>query len=227
MISLLVGLVLTLSAPARADLPMPDYTEETVVEAWYVLDRQIYDACKWVTPPGSPVEQPVQCSPERLEQVITNARHLQEAVGQDARLLFQVSRAHRLSNAPKSASEVLRQALDLDTSRVEIWTAYGEVSLDLGNYGEARRAMTAVTHLLPYGDGAWYAHFQLAQVAAFEGNALKMEEGLREALRLGFSFALLKGDPTWREFYKNPALTESLERLITVRSTQDVLDSLK
>ena len=96
-----------------------------------------------------------------------------------------------------------------------------------GALDRARTAFTHVRDLRSEGDLAWIGPWRLAEVAALDHDAARFEADIKVALRRGFSFEHIAGQPNWRAFYADPALTDTLDKLLTVYATSEVRESLK
>jgi tetratricopeptide (TPR) repeat protein len=215
-----------LTRAAQADLPLPDYRDELIVAAWIELDQRITQACTW--PRGSAgVGAPLSCEPAALDRAIAHAEDFLTEVTEDGRIHYLIGLAHRHAGRLAEAERALRRATTLSPERTEAWFDLGELLSQRGAWPEARAAFTRVTTLLPTGPTAWLGWLQLAQVSAHQKDAEAFERDVREALRHGFTFRLIEGQPAWVGFYADPALHDTLDRLIRYYADEAVLNSLK
>jgi hypothetical protein len=79
---------------------------------------------------------------------------------------------------------------------------------------------------VPEGPRSYPGWLQLAQASAHLGEADDMEHDLHQALRFGFSFRDVEGQPAWRAFYADPRLHDTLERILTVYADEQIRESL-
>jgi tetratricopeptide (TPR) repeat protein len=212
--------------PASAELPLPSYREEVIVGAWVEIDERITRACTW--PEGSiGMGPPLSCDTAGLDRAIALAEQFLAEVAEDGRIHYLVGLAHRHAGRARQAEASLRQAVKISPDRKEAWSELGELLSQREAWDEARAAFERVTVLLPTGPGAWLAWLQLAQVDAHQQRPEDFEKHLREALRLGFSFRLIEGQPAWRAFYADPTIHDVLDRLLRYYADPDVIESLR
>lgn len=204
---------------AHADLPPPDYDRTLARATWVQVDRLLQRGCNY-----DPVSERVECSDE-VQEAIDRARWFQRVVFEDAGLQYLVGLGYKYQGKDRRAKRAYREALALDANLPEAWYDLGEILLAERELDEAEQAFRRVAELIPSGERSWLGLWRLAEVAAHRGDAETFEEHLKEALRRGFSFQTVRGLPNWKAFYADPALRDSIEKLVTVYGTRDVLDS--
>ena len=91
---------------------------------------------------------------------------------------------------------------------------------------DAERAFTEVAKRKTTGDNAWVGEWRLAEVAAFRHDPVAFERHIVTALERGFTFRNVMGLPNWRGFYADPALRDTLDKLLSVYADPDVKESL-
>lgn len=205
---------------AFAGMPLPDYRDALVQAVWHEVDSLIEAAC---------LDRPAQlaCHPEPLAEAIQRATQFQRQVTPDARLEYLIGLAHRSGGDPTAAERSFRSAVALDADRADAWHDLGELMLLQGRYDDARVAFEHVARLVTDGNRAWLGPWRLAEVAGHQKDPAAFETHVRTALSRGFTFRLVRGDPTWRGFLADPVIGPSARKLITVYGTPDVLQSLE
>jgi tetratricopeptide (TPR) repeat protein len=205
---------------AHAEVPLPSYKEELIRERWAQVDAVLRDGC-------STDRFPVVCVAGVTDRAIALVDGFQRQVTRDAGLEYLAGLAHRYAGQDFRATRRLETAVELDPARVDAWYDLGELRLARGDTPGARTAFTEVARLRPRGELAWLGPWRLAEVAATERDAANFERHLEEALRLGFTFRHIAGLENWRRFYADPALRDTLDKLLTVYATPDIRDSLQ
>lgn len=214
-----MSVLLLLVSLAHADVPLPDYDRTLARATWVEVDRLLQRGCGYDPQAGALV-----CSDE-VHEAIDRARAFQEIVFEDAALQYLVGLGYKYQGKDGRAKRAYRAAIELDPTLVEAWYDLGEILLAEHQLDEAEQAFQKVAELLPSGDRSWLGLWRLAEVAAHRGDAAAFEERLKEALKRGFSFQTVAGLPNWKAFYADPALRDSIEKLVTVYGTRDVLES--
>lgn len=191
---------------AHAELPLPSYRDALVEAAWHEADGLI----------------------ERGEvgAGLAVARRFEAEVTPDARLRYLVGLALRLQGDAVGAEAAWREALALDPNRRDAWNDLGELLLIAGRLDEAREAFAQVTRLLPEGPLSWIGPFREAEVAGLQSRPEDFERHLREALRRGFRFELVVGDPRWSSLAERPPIRAVLERLLVAYAPREVQEEL-
>jgi tetratricopeptide (TPR) repeat protein len=217
----MLALLLTL---AHADVPLPDYTNEVVVAAWFDLDRRISDACTWPDAGPDAGLPPLSCSETRLDAAIAHGERFLTQVRDDGRIRYLMALAHRHAGRLEDAEAELVRAVGVTPDRTEAWRELGDLRTLRGDHAAAAEALAKVTDLEPTN---WVAWFQRAQTAGHLGDAASFEAHLLKALEHGFTFRLIEGNPAWRAFLKDPALGRILERLGSVYGDPSLLERLR
>lgn len=194
-------------APAYAETPLPSYRDALVHQAW-VEANDLLEA-------GHP------------EEAAAKAEKFEAWVEPDGGLEYLVGLSWRIRGDVPQAKDHYQRALTLDPSLAEGWYDLGEIELSEGSYPDARDAFMHVADLVQTGPHAYLGPQRLAEVAAHQHDADAFELAMREALRRGFSFTSIAGLPNWRGFYADPAMRDSVDKMITVFGDTDTLDSLK
>jgi cytochrome c-type biogenesis protein CcmH/NrfG len=211
---------------AHAEVPLPSYREELVVAAWLEIDALITDACQW--PEGTAgIGVPLACSEKRLDKAIQVAQDFVDHVTPDGRIHYLMGLAARHAGRLEQTERSLRTAVELSPDRKEAWLELGEMRMQRKAYDEAREAFERVAELLPEGPGAWVGWFQLAQLDAHQRRPDLFEQHIRRALRHGFSFRTIEGQPAWQAFYADPVMHDVLDRLVSYYADPEVVESLK
>lgn len=209
--------------PAAAEIPVPSFKEETIVAMWHEIDDQIEAAC--LTPASGPSGGTIGCVPEQLREAIDRGGQFNEQVVETARIHALMGHAWRFLGDVEQAESEYRSAIRVNDQRADAWAGLGEVLQSQSKFEEAKAAYAKVNELAP-GHDAWVAWFHLAEIAAFQGDAVAFEANLREALGNGFSFRQIQTNSLWREFYKDPEIHDSIEKLVKIYGDRGVLDSL-
>jgi tetratricopeptide (TPR) repeat protein len=221
----MLPLLLLMAGTSHADDVLPSYREEVVIAAWKQLDGEITDACDW--PRGSRgVGAPLECRADALKAVVAHANRFLERVADDARIHFLVGLAYRHAGDLHAAERAQEDAVARNRDRADAWWELGELRELRGDWAGAHAAFTEVVRLVPTGPRALPGWFQLAQTDAHLGDAEAFERDLREALRFGFSFRDVAGQPAWKAFFADPRLHDTLDRMLVVYADEDVRASL-
>lgn len=204
---------------ARAEVPLPSYEQELVRLRWAQVDALLRAECTTDT-------FPVRCTPGATDRAIALVDTFARTVLQDAGLEYLAGLALRYDGQDAKAAARFETSVALDPQRADAWYDLGEVRLAQGRTDDARRAFTEVSRLRPRGEFAWLGPWRLAEVAATDHDPAAMEQHLQTALRLGFSFQHITGLENWRRFYADPALHDTLDKMLTVYASPEVRNSL-
>jgi tetratricopeptide (TPR) repeat protein len=215
-------LLLALIPSSQAEVPLPSYRDDLTLAAWHAINSQIENACDL---PAGAIS--LVCSDPMLNKAIDEANNFQNSLFVDARLEYLIGLAHRYAGRTQLATGHFKQAILLDNTRQDAWYDLGEIYLAQGKYDEAQHAFQQVSDLVPTGRHSWIGPWRLGEVAAHRGDVEDFESHMREALRRGFSFNNVKGLTNWKNFYANPVLHDSIEKLITVYGNPAVLETLE
>lgn len=207
---------------ALAAMPLPDYGAELAKSRWYDVDRVLTNGCRF-----DPEATAIACDEGTTSLAREMATEFQRVVRPDAGLTYLVALAHRYDGDNGEAIQNYQRSIALDPTYEAAWYDLGEVWLIQGDYDKAAEAFEQVATLRAVGDAAWLGPWRRAEVAAHQHQAEPFETWMREALERGFSFRQIEGQPQWKGFYADPALRDSVEKLITVYGTPDTLDTLR
>lgn len=214
------SLFVLLSGAAWGEMPLPSYREELARQRWREVDDLLTDGCQ--------VDAfPVRCVEGIPARAIAHADAWQRAVGPDAGLEYLAGLANRYSGQENEAIRRYRHAIALDPKRAEAWYDLGEIYQSRAALDEAREAFTQVALLRDTGDLSWIGPWRLAEVGALAHDPIAFERDLKEALRRGFTFRTIAGQPNWKTFYADPALHDALDKLLTVYGDTEVRGSLE
>lgn len=217
-------LALLLTLLAQAQVPLPDYTNEVVIAAWFDVDRRISDSCTWPDAGPDAGLPPTSCSETRLDDAIAHGQRFLDQVRDDGRIRYLMALAHRHTGRLDAAEAELGRAVRVSPDRSEAWRELGELRTLRGDHAGAAKAFAQVTRLEPTN---WVAWFQRAQTAGHLEDATAFEAHLLEALEHGFTFRVIEGNPAWRAFLGNPSLGRILERLGGVYGDPELLERLR
>lgn len=200
MIVLLLGL---LSAPARAELPPPDYREAVAEAAGVEVSRRAQE--------------------EGAQAAEDFARSYTRQIGPSAAVAYEVGLAWRLAGEEAKARRWLDAAIEADPNYAAARYDRGEILLNQGEIDAAEKDFLEVVRLQPT---AWVGYFRLADVAGRRKDAAVFETRLLEALRWGFTLRTVVGDPRWHGYFADPELGPVLQKLITVYQDDSLLEEL-
>lgn len=200
----MIALLLWLAGPAAAEIPPPDYRDTLMAAAADEVTRLAQE--------------------QGLEAAVAFAERWERQVGKDARVVYELGLASRLAGDARGARRYLDRAVELDPDLVAARYDRGEVLLADGDLDAAEADFEAVVRLAPE---QWAGHFRLADVAGRRKDAAAFEAHLLEALRHGFSFRAVVGDPRWHGYLGDAELGPVVRRLVVVYQDESVLDALE
>ena len=215
MIWLLLG-----AGGAQAEMPLPTYADELARQRWLEVDNILTEGCNVNA-------FPVLCQEGVPGRAIAHADVWQRQVFPDAGLEYLAGLANRYGGHTDEAIRRYQRAIALDPKRAEAWYDLGEIYQSRNQLEKAREAFEQVAALRTTGELAWIGPWRLAEVGALQHDAHAFERDLKEALRRGFTFRTIAGQPNWKAFYADPALRDTLEKLLTVYAEPEIRDSLK
>jgi tetratricopeptide (TPR) repeat protein len=212
--------VVLVAAVGWAEVPLPSYRDELVRERWAKVDAILTEGC-------ATDHFPVACEAGVPDRAIAEADAFQDAVVRDAGLEYLAGLANRYAGRESAAEQRYRAAIALDPKRSEAWYDLGELWMVAGKYDDARDAFEHVRTLEADGDHAWLGPWRLAEVAALQHDPVGFERNIKDALRHGFTFRQVAGQQNWHAFYADPALRDTLDKLLTVYATPEVREELQ
>lgn len=204
---------------AHAEIPLPSFRKELARQRWAEVDDILTEGC-------TTDSFPVRCLQGVPERAITSADRWQQALGPDAGLQYLAGLAARYAGREDEAILRYRDAVKIDPERAEAWYDLGEIYQSRGDLAEARKAFGRTAQLRTEGELAWVGPWRLAEVGALEHDPVAFERDLKEALRRGFTLRTIAGQPNWKTFYADPALRDTLDKLLTVYGDDDIRRSL-
>ena len=154
------------------------------------------------------------------------AKAFRTQVFDDARIAYLQGLAHRYAGEEGRARRLWTTATELDSDYRAAWYDLGELHLVEGRYEEAEQAFRRVADLAQDTPMPWLGHQRLAEVAALRHEPVAFEAHVKQALERGFSFRQVVDWPNWRSFAGDPALRDTLEKLLTVYATDEVRQQL-
>ncbi|MBM4365184.1 MAG: hypothetical protein FJ102_03140 [Deltaproteobacteria bacterium] len=196
--------MILLARLALAELPLPDYRQAVTEAAGAEVARVARE-----TGAGDAEDF---------------ARRWMRAVGESARVQYEMGLAWRLAGDDARAAAAIDRAVELDPELVAARYDRGEIRLARGDVDGAAEDFSVVTRLEPR---AWPGWFRTADVAGRRGDAASFETALLAAFRHGFSIRLVADDPHWRALVDDPRVGAVLRRLVTVYQGEAALDALR
>jgi tetratricopeptide (TPR) repeat protein len=193
-----------LVAVAWAEIPPPDYRDALGAAAADEVSRLARQ--------------------EGRDAALAFAKKWERQIGPDARLAYELGLASRLAGAEGDARDWLDRAVELDPALVAARYDRGEVLLTAGALDEAEADFREVVRLAP---DQWAGHFRLADVSGRRRDASGFEAHLLDALRHGFSFRAVVGDPRWHGYLADAELGPIVRRLVVVYQDGAVLEALE
>jgi len=215
----MLGLWLGLAA---ATVPLPHYGEALADAKWYAVDKVLTNGCGF-----DPQASAVVCEEGTTSLAREMAEDFQRIVTPSVGLTYLVGLSHRYDGNNTQAITWYRRAIAIDEGYEAAWYDLGELHLVDGRFNAAAEAFEKVAELVPEGETAWVGPWRRAEVAAHQQQPEVFETWMRRALELGFSFRHIENSPPWKGFYADPAMRDSIEKLITVYGTPQTLDTLR
>ncbi|MBX2798460.1 MAG: tetratricopeptide repeat protein [Myxococcales bacterium] len=207
---------------AAATVPLPDFREALARQRWREVDELLTRGCA-----PQPQLKVVMCQEGVTKAALEHIDAFRDQVFEDAGLEYLAGLAHRYDGEDAAAIRRLRAALRLDPAHRAAWYDIGELYLKGGRYDKATEAFERVSELLADGENSWLGPWRLAEVAAHQSDAATFEGHIKRALQRGFSFQHIAGLPNWQRFYADPALTDTIDKLLTVYAAPGIADTLR
>jgi tetratricopeptide (TPR) repeat protein len=208
---------------AAAEMPLPTYEDWMGRAKWHEVNAKLEENCQFSTLSSAVVCQDLPA----LEALIAETESFQKHVLRDAGLEYLIGLAWRYDGKEDRAGAKYRAAVALDPDYSAPWSDLGELHLIAGEYDKADEAFAQVTRLEADGPQGWIGPWRQAEVAAHQHNAEAFEDHMHEALKRGFSFRQIEGLPNWKGFYADPKMRDSIEKMITVYGSREILESLR
>lgn len=196
--------MLLLIALALAERPLPDYRDELQAAAAAEISQLASTK-----------------GPDAAEEA---SHRWTRAIGDDARIAYEVGLAWRLAGNESKAARQLDLAVQLDPDFVAARYDRGEVRLNREDLEGATEDFEVVVRLAP---SEWAGHFRLADIAARRRDANGFKAHLLEALRCGFDLKLVVQDPRWHRYLADPELGPVLRTLVLVYQDEALLQTLE
>ena len=215
-------MLLLLLGAAHAEVPLPSYRRELARMRWYEVNATLENGCELDRFQGG-----VVCAEGVTERARAKADAFQDALFHDAGLEYLVALSWRYDGQASKAEAHYRAALALDDDYDAAWYDLGELYVASAKYDKAEHAFTRVSELVDEGPQSWLGPWRLAEVAALQHDAATFEAQIKIALQRGFSFQQVAGLPNWKRFYADPALRDTLDKLLTVYAEPEVRRSLQ
>ena len=207
---------------AWADKPLPSFREEVARSHWNEIDQLLERGCGFQPGAGG-----VACADGVTDAAIAHAKAFRGQVFDDPGIAYLQGLAHRLAGEDKRAMRVWQEAVALDPAYYAAWYDMGELHLVAGRYAAAEDAFERVAPLALETQRPWIGYQRLAEVAALQHDAVAFEARVKEALTHGFSFLEISSWPNWQAFYRDPALKDVFDKLLTVYATEDARDAFE
>lgn len=204
-----------------ASPPLPSYRAAVADAERAAASRAVAAVC-----PYNRLGQVHVCDGSGADALVLRLDQWQATVFADAELTYWAALVRRYQGRNDDALRRYRAAIDLDATDEAAWYDLGELLLAAQRLDEAEHAFEEVSRLLPTGANSWTGPWRLSEVAAERHDAAGFDIHLREALRRGFSFQTIKAAPNWKRYAVDPALADTLRKLLTVYATPDVLPAL-
>jgi tetratricopeptide (TPR) repeat protein len=205
---------------ALAAVPLPSYRRAVATSAWLDINERLETSCTF---DGSSAAMICDAN---IDLVAQRAQAFTHQAFEDAGIVYLLALTHRYQGRNQEAEQAYRRSLALDAEYDAAWHDLGELLLLTERYDEATAAFLRVAELRSEGPNAWVGPWRLAEVAAERHDPRTFEGHMREALSRGFSFRQIAGLPNWKRYVADPALRDSVSKLITVYGDAETLRSL-
>jgi tetratricopeptide (TPR) repeat protein len=210
-----------------AEAPLPSYEAVVSVRAWHRVNHLMEQATHLAVDEAVPTGTLGPESTAKYEEAMTYAKDFEREVMETAGLAYLQGLIWREMNETTKAEAALRRSLQLDPDGVDAWYDLGEVLTTKDALMEAASCFQQVSRLLPTGPDSWRGPLKEAEVAAMRGDGIQFEQGIREALRRGFSLQMIRGHENWKHYYRDPALHNHVDKLIRIFGDDALLQSLQ
>ncbi len=201
-------MILTLLAGmAWAELPPPSLEQHLADHTW-ISARAELDA-------------------GNAEQALLTLNAFQTHVTDAPNLHALAARAHVVVGDRIAAKREYTMAVAADPDYTLAWFSLAELYSEDAQWSDAETAWENVQRLVPNGPDAEVAPRRRAEAAAYQGDAEAFETHLREAIQRGFDLTDILASPEWRAFYADPALQDSVRKMVIVYAGPDALERIE
>lgn len=191
---------------ATAEIPLPSYEDELSRIAEREITRHMEKG--------------------ETDEALAIAKRFREGITDTAHLAYLEGLIHNRSGKLTEAEAAYRRSVAMNDTLPETWYDLGELLLVRGAYSEAGEAFARSTELYPSGSDAWRSPLREAEAAGHLREPVAFEKHLKTALRRGFSFREIEGQPQWQTFYADPLLRDPITKLVTVYGQPETLQTL-
>lgn len=198
--------MLLLIALAMAETPLPSFEDELSRE----VERRVEDLMTL----------------GRAADALETSRTFRTTVTDTAHLAYLEGLILNREGRLEEAESAYRRSIELDEGLAEAWYDLGELLLVRGAFEESGIALSRSTALYTRGSDAWRSPLREAEVAGHLRRPEDLEAHLRVALERGFSFRSIEGMPQWQQFYADPMLRDTVQKLVTVYGSPETLETL-
>jgi tetratricopeptide (TPR) repeat protein len=152
------------------------------------------------------------------------AERFQRQVEPSAPVTYEIALALNQMGKRSEAIATYTKALALDPDHAASLYDRGELYLLDGRVDLAQADFERAVVLAP---GHWAVHFRLAELAARAHDTAAFESHLTDAVRNGFDFRTIVGDPNWHAWARDPDLGKVITKLVVLYSKEDLLELLQ
>jgi tetratricopeptide (TPR) repeat protein len=158
-----------------------------------------------------------------FDDAIALAERFQRQVEPSAPVTYEIAYALNRIGRRAEAIATYTKALALDPDHAASLYDRGELYLLDGRIDLAQVDFERAAVLVP---DHWAVHFRLAELAARAHDAQSFESHLTDAVRNGFDFRTIVGDPNWQGWARDPELGKVITKLVVLYSQEDLLELL-
>lgn len=195
-----------LIAIAIAEVPLPSYEDELSKKAEHRIEELMAQG--------------------DADQALAEAETFQRQITDTAQVSYLVGLIHNRAGRIDQAISAYQRSIALNGDLPEAWYDLGELLMIQASFDEAAVAFAKATELYPSGKDSWRSPLRQAEVAGHQRSPDEFESHLKMALRRGFSFRDIEGQPQWQTFYADPLLRDPLTKMVTVYGRPETLDTL-
>jgi tetratricopeptide (TPR) repeat protein len=141
-----------------------------------------------------------------------------------ARVHYEIALHYNTTNQISDAMHHYNRALEIDSRYKEALYDRAELYLLQQN---PEKALQDLETLVSLGVEHWVIFFRLSEIYAEKKNGVLLEQNLLLAIRYGFSLhLLLESGDKWKEYAKDPELSEHLHKTIQLYGDERIWDLL-